>query len=296
MLGEKALETLNELHRGWLQVRRPYGVPPDLSEGRRFLLSLDAVLRRPATDRGDLRTLSSKAGLDSKMVERQVGRIIAWMVATGRLPAGLSDEEARPTLGLEKFVHPVLVAGEARLRGSPLSTFSYVGVAPADVEELEPGADAEVILTVENFASFNRQLAEAMTGREIVVYTGGFPSRAAIRALRRLRESNGVPLLHWGDVDAGGVRIADYLAREVAPDLSLHLMTPGLACERGVPAPPNVSISSAGGNAEIAALAKFLAEPGAAHLEQERIDPVAAIPCSAGRSGMSGRASRSSAA
>lgn len=288
MLGNEALGALDELHHGWRQVRRPYGVPPDLGEGRRFLLALDAVLRRPASGKGDLRTLSSKAGLDSKVVEKQVGRIIAWMVAAGRLPAGLSDDEARSTLGLEKFAHPVLVAGQARLRGLPLGAFSYVGVAPADVEELEPGANAEAILTVENFASFNRQVAEAMTGREIVVYTAGFPSRATVRALCRLRGPNGVPVLHWGDIDAGGIRIADYLAREVAPDLSLHLMTSALACERGVPAAPEASISGAGENAEIAVLARFLAEPGAAHLEQERIDPVPALPCLAGRSWMSG--------
>lgn len=157
------------------------------------------------------------------------------------------------------------MAGQTRLRGSPLGAFSYVGVAPVDVEELEPGADAEVILTVENFASFNRQVAEAMTGREIVVYTAGFPSRATVRALRRLRRPNGVPVLHWGDIDAGGIRSADHLTREVAPGLSLHLMTSALACERGVPAAVDASISDAGENAEIAVLARFLAEPGAAH-------------------------------
>lgn len=64
------------------------------------------------------------------------------------------------------------------------------------------GLDSKV---VEKKVGRIRQVAEAMTGHEIVVYTTGFPSRATVRALRRLRGPNGVPVLHWGDIDAGGI-------------------------------------------------------------------------------------------
>lgn len=277
LIGNEALEALDELDCGWRRIRHPYGVPPDREETRRFLLALDAVVRRPLDERSDLRTLSSKAGLDSKMVEKQIGRILAWMVAMGRLPVGLSNDEARSTLGLERFAHPVLLAGQVLLRGLPMANLNYVGVAPGDVEALETGQDAEVILTVENFASFNRQVAETMTGREIIVYTGGFPSRATVRALRRLHAAPRLRHRHWGDIDGGGLRIADHLAREVAPNLALHLMTVSLAQEHGVVAKPDPSIVTAGATDEIAALAQFLAGPDALHLEQERIDPVAAV-------------------
>ena len=276
-LGAEALGAFDALDHGWRRIRHPYGVPADREEACRFLLALDAVIRRPPGERGDLRTLSAKAGLDSKLVERQIGRILAWMVAAGRLPAGLSEDDARATLGLEKFAHPILLAGQVLLRGMLAADLCYVGVAPGDVDALEVGLDAEVILTVENFASFNRQVTEAMTGREIVVYTGGFPSRATIRALRRLRTACGLRLRHWGDIDAGGVRIADHLAREVAPDLVLHLMTVSLARQHGVAAMPDPSIAAAGTTNEIAGLARFLAGPDAAHLEQERLDPVPAV-------------------
>lgn len=61
-----------------------------------------------------------------------------------------------------------------------------------------------------------------------------------ICALCRLHGSNAVPLLHWSDIGTGGVRVADYLAREAASDFFLHLMAPGLACKRGVPALPDI--------------------------------------------------------
>lgn len=77
--------------------------------------------------------------------------------------------------------------------------FGAVYERGGDVEALGIGAYAEIISTVENFASFNRQVTEAMTGREIIVYTGGFPSRATISALRRLLAASGLGLRHWGD-------------------------------------------------------------------------------------------------
>lgn len=196
VIGGDALGALDELERVWRRARQPYGLAPERDEARRFLVALDAVLRRPAADRSDLRTFSAKAGLGSKLVERQAWRIVDWMTAMGRLPPGLTDEEARAALGLQKFAHPVLVAGQAVLRGLDLAGLGYVGVAPGDIGALEASPQAEAVLTVENFASFNRHVAEAMTGREVVVYAGGFPSQATVRALRRLCAAPGQRVLH----------------------------------------------------------------------------------------------------
>jgi hypothetical protein len=134
VVGADALAALDGLEEGWRRAKQPHGLPPDHGEARRFLLALDAVLRRPSADRGDLRTFSAKAGPDSKPLERQARRIVAWMTAGGRLPPGLTDEEAWAALGLEKFAHPVLVAGQAVLRGLYLGALGYVGVAPGDIE------------------------------------------------------------------------------------------------------------------------------------------------------------------
>lgn len=64
------------------------------------------------------------------------------------------------------------------------------------------------ILTIENYASFNRQVREIEDG-SLIVYTGGFPAAGVIELLSNVLATVPavVPFLHWGDVDAGGVRI-----------------------------------------------------------------------------------------
>lgn len=265
---------VEELEAGWRRAQRPFDLSPDLEEARRFLIALDAVLRRAPDDRGDLRTFSARVAMDSKLLERQVPRVMGWMAGTGRLPPDLPMDEARAALGLEKFAHPVLVAGQASVRGLAVHALTYVGISPDDIDALDAQPCAEVVLTIENFASFNRHVLEAMTGKEIVVYTGGFPSRVTLRALRKLSGTVGGDVRHWGDVDAGGLRIADHLAREAAPKLGLHLMSAEVAQAHGRPARPDASLMALGATPEIASLARFLGGDAASHLEQERLDPV----------------------
>ena len=199
------------------------------------------------------------------------------MTARGRLPSGLSQDEARAALGLEKFAHPVLVAGQFAIRGVRAASLAYVGVAPGDVEAVEALSGAQALLTIENFASFNRHVNEAMTGREVVAYTGGFPSRAVLRALRKLVPMFDGGVWHWGDIDGGGVRIAQHLANEVAPGLRLHLMAAELAVARGRPAPAEPALTGVAATPELTSLAGFLTSAQAHHLEQEALDPLPVV-------------------
>ena len=44
-----------------------------------------------------------------------------------------------------------------------------------------------------------------------------------------------VPVYHWGDIDAGGVRIAAHLEDTFGVPVSLHEMNPALALALGTP-------------------------------------------------------------
>ncbi|MDQ2102164.1 Wadjet anti-phage system protein JetD domain-containing protein [Azospirillum isscasi] len=132
-----------------------------------------------------------------------------------------------------------------------------------------------LILTVENLTSFHRQVREARQADMCVVYTGGFPNLTVIRALRHLlRAAPTSPcLFHWGDVDAGGARIAGHLEDSLGTAVVPHLMDASTVRRFG----------RAGRTADMTALSR---RPGAAGtiartilesgllLEQEAVDPV----------------------
>ena len=67
------------------------------------------------------------------------------------------------------------------------------------------------VVTIENLESFNRHVREARRTDDAVLYTGGSPSRSVVAALRRLEELGARSLARWGDVDHGGIRIANRL-------------------------------------------------------------------------------------
>lgn len=83
--------------------------------------------------------------------------------------------------------------------------------------------DARLALTVENPTSFTELLALRPPDL-LAVCTGGFASPALIGLLRGLRAARpDLPLLHWGDLDAGGLRILAHLRRQVGPVAALAM-------------------------------------------------------------------------
>lgn len=71
------------------------------------------------------------------------------------------------------------------------------------------------VITVENSTSFS-ELAVRRAPSDLIIYTGGFASPTVINLLRQLRTAQPqILLLHWGDLDAGGLRILAHLRREV---------------------------------------------------------------------------------
>ncbi len=74
---------------------------------------------------------------------------------------------------------------------------------------------AKALITVENRTSFS-ELLLVRPASVVVVFTGGFASPGLIRFLRSIRACRPeLPVIHWGDMDAGGLRILAHLRRHL---------------------------------------------------------------------------------
>lgn len=102
-----------------------------------------------------------------------------------------------------------------------------------------------------------------------------FPGGGVIELLSKVLTtvSAEVPFLHWGDVDAGGVRIFRYLEENLPRGPRPHLMTRDLAEQSGQPADADPSLASIA-RSDSAVRAEWLAFGlDARHLEQEALEP-----------------------
>lgn len=263
---------------GWLQGERPFSIGIDQPvQASEFIVALDAVLLRGAMDRRDLRTYSGQTTGDTKLLERYASRIVGVLKQFSRLDPELSDTEAMASLGLEKFPQPVLIAGPVRLARADFSSMVYVGIAPEQAPLIESAGAIRSIVTIENLASFNRHVREARQANDLVVYTGGFPSRAVTAALVAISRWPGILRIHhWGDIDEGGLRIGLYLASLLSVPVVPHLMNPALARLHGIPGKASRKVDLPADHAW-QSLAAFLGGNDARFLEQEKVDPVPVV-------------------
>ncbi|HYO60161.1 Wadjet anti-phage system protein JetD domain-containing protein [Archangium sp.] len=95
-------------------------------------------------------------------------------------------------------------------------------------------ARVDVLTTVENEYPFLAYIEEAGgpcalgERRELVVYTGGFPTPVLSAALGRIAVRRpDLRFRHWGDADTGGVQIWWHLRRALGRELELFRTTPG---------------------------------------------------------------------
>lgn len=254
--------------------------PKPIGPALEFVRLLAAISRDEA--RGlDARTFSLKAMGDSKAFDRHAVRIAA-VIGVRMGISGAPDDRVWSHIGLERFSHPIHLKGrivvedEAGVlvdgRAEP-----FASVHAEMIPRLRIVARPEAVLTIENYASFNRHVRE-IRDDALTIYVGGFPSAAVTALLKRVAtEVDDVPFFHWGDIDSGGLRIFRYLEEVIARPLRPHLMTRELAEEYGRPCAPDDALGQiAHSNSSIADLARWLAYgPNPRTLEQEALDPVA---------------------
>ena len=259
------------LAEGWRSCRRPLGIGPDDSaDAAALVMAADAAF---TPSDAPLRARSIRHLGDSKALERMLPRLFAFLRETGRLDPDLANDEAAAALGLERFAPAVLLAGPLAVRGTDMDHLAYAGIAPEDVASLDAVGPLRAVVTVENLESFNRHVREARRPGHAILYTGGFPSRSVVAALRRLEELGADTLFHWGDVDLGGLRIANRIHGLTGLEMRLHLMSRELSIARGRPVAPLEREPDCPAGAPTTDLARFLASPEAHRLEQEEIDP-----------------------
>lgn len=184
----------------------------------------------------DYRTFSRKITGNSKALERLEAAVLRLVGAAIDLPPAAGPRAALATLGLERFGPPLLLAGALALDAALPLSLPYVGLPPSEIERVRFTRTPVHVLTIENFASFNRHVLEADQDRVgLTIYVGGYPSLATQRALRILAStlSLEIPFFHWSDIDPDGTWIFRTIERVIERPLLPHLMSRDLAEAHG---------------------------------------------------------------
>lgn len=226
----------------------------------------------------DYKTFSRKTVGHSKTLERVEGAVVRLLSGVLEFPPGARPREALRATGLERFAPPLLIAGKIDLEGADLSGISplYLGITAKEADRVRFREPPAYVLTIENFASFNRHIAEADPGRlGTTMYVGGYPSLATQQALRTLAGMmpEQTPIFHWSDIDPDGTWIFHTIERAVGRPIRPHLMSVEIAERSGHVPTKKSAPARCPPESGIAALAAYLAEESAKTLEQEELDP-----------------------
>ncbi len=162
-----------------------------------------------------VRDASARLFKDSKRIESLLSRVDV-------LLAGNIEDDARPEaevlqeLGLYREQQPARLAGNIvvrRERGAFPLDRPYCALPSSTVLGL--GSMPRQVLTIENQTTFHVWARQHCDSDVLCIYTAGMPSPAwRAMYLRLLSElPAATPVLHWGDVDEGGFRIAAFLSR-----------------------------------------------------------------------------------
>jgi hypothetical protein len=261
--------------------------PADVEKLRGALELAQAILDGKNLD-VDYRTFSRRIAGDSKALERVEDAVVRLLGGLVDLPPSAKPREALRTLGLERFAPPLLIAGRIDLAGADLSRISplYLGIPPNEADRVRFREPPAYILTVENFASFNRHIIEADPDRVgTTMYVGGYPSLATQQALRVLAGvvPAATPIFHWSDIDPDGTWIFHTIERATGRAIHPHLMSAEIAEKFGKAPSTKTASARCPPDSGIFDLAAYLAKDRAKTLEQEELDPVLPrIPLSQG--------------
>jgi hypothetical protein len=270
--------TASEMASAWASVKSWNGFgPEDADKVRDVFLLVQAILDGRHAGM-DYRTFSRRVSGDSKTLERLERQVVRLLTNFRDLPPDARPREALRALGLEKFAPPLLISGHFDLadpdlsRGMPL----YLGIPPNEADRLRFHKAPAYLLTIENYASFNRHIIEADPTRVgVTIYVGGYPSLAMQSALgilaSKLPES--VPLFHWSDIDADGTWIFRTIEKAIGRTLRPHLMSAAIAEQFGRPRNGSSNIRDCPPDSGIAALVEYLARDDGKTVEQEELDP-----------------------
>jgi len=213
----EAFPVLHDVVACWEKLKNVRGNGPD--DAAQWSMACEAVVyARSQVALGivetPVRDASSRLFKDSKRIERLVPRIDV-------LLSGTVEDDARPDaevlqeMGLYREPQPVRLAGNIvvrRERGAMPLDRPYCALPPSTVLGLD--SEPLQLLTIENQTTFHVWARQHCDSGALCLYTAGMPSPAWRAMYLRLLADlpAGTPVLHWGDVDEGGFRIAAYLS------------------------------------------------------------------------------------
>ncbi|MFT7773353.1 Wadjet anti-phage system protein JetD domain-containing protein [Roseateles sp.] len=231
---------LADVLSSWEKLKKVRGTAPDDAAGWASACDVIAYcLEQVAL--GDMETpvrdASARFFKDSKRIESLVPRLDVLLAGNVEDDAR-SDAEVLQELGLYREQQPARLAGNIvvrRERGAFPLDRPYTALPPSTVLGL--GGAPNQVLTIENQTTFNVWARQHCDSDVLCLYTGGMPSPAwramYLRLLSELPIST--PVLHWGDVDEGGFRIAAFLSRCAAE--AGHVLLPWKMRPADVPEP-----------------------------------------------------------
>ncbi|MCZ4093302.1 Wadjet anti-phage system protein JetD domain-containing protein [Sinorhizobium psoraleae] len=290
-LPKGAARLIDEAASAWSRKSSYIGIAP--GEGRTFgqvLRLAGAIYERlvePPGNEVDFRTFSRLVSGDSKALERNLSSVasaISRLYLVGEAQAALDAEEFLASAGVNRLPQPVLIYGSIALDDRPFPKMPFVGVPAECAGRVNLHERPAYLLTIENFASFVRYVREiGQIESGLVIYSGGFPSRPVLETIARLARQADAPTYHWGDMDAGGVRIFRYIEQHLASvgvSLHPHMMNADLLRQAGSRAQGANRIGGDVTESAIAELASIIEQTGLVH-EQEEFDPQSPLPASA---------------
>ena len=229
----------------------------------------------------DHRTFSRRTVKDSKALERWEGRVAQLLKRRNPNLSGDEPREVMEASGIVRRAHLLQVKGPLRVSSDALKIDGtgnvFIGLPWAAVQRAMLAHAVEYVITIENPTSFWRYCTE-VAGNYLALLTDGFPARDVLSGMIHLvkvaREVAAVPVYHWGDIDAGGVRIAAHLEDAFGVQIELHEMKIELAVKLGTPLQSRKGLDRlAERPGEIGELARWLSRDQAKALEQEELDP-----------------------
>ncbi len=190
----KALDAIAQLSAPTLERVLSVQVFHDSKRFEALRSKVITVLRRHNPD-------ADQFGDDDQALLREhfVERVPEYVPISGPLVLDLAgtDTEPAPSVDLAPFA-PSVALPATLLRRAKVTACS-----------------ARVIMTVENLTSFSELVTRRPAGW-LLVYIGGFASPTVIALLQQVsRVARHAHLRHWGDLDAGGLRILAHLRQHL---------------------------------------------------------------------------------
>lgn len=183
------------------------------------VLAALAQLRAPTLER----LFSAQVLGDSKRFGTLRGKVLTILRRHAPVAADFGDDDGSllRAFGLERVPEYVALGGPLVLtdNAQPFDLTGFVpslGLSAAMLRHTSVArCAAQAVVTVENATSFS-ELTNHRPADTLVIYTGGFASPAVITLLQQLQSARpDLRFYHWGDLDAGGLRILAHLRKHV---------------------------------------------------------------------------------